>query len=899
MTAPESEPGARLERALELFLSHSESGSVDPGALLERHDDLRDLLEPMVSDHGEGGAAATDARAAAAPAGEGRVLGDFRILRELGRGGMGIVYAAWQRSLDRRVALKVLAPQLVSSPASMARFRREAAAAGRLHHPGIVEVYDFGSAGDEHYFAMALVDGLPLHRCADRFRTAAAAVELVAQVVDALQHAHAAGLVHRDVKPANILVRADDRAVLTDFGLASDAELPSMTREGSFVGTLDYAAPEQVHGAPIDARVDVWAAGVVLWELLAGGHPFAAGTPQATMHRILTADPPDLRRRNPAVGSDLAAVVTRALEKDPGRRYLTAAAFLADLRAVQQGGSVSARLSSPGARLMRWTRREPWRAAALGLLLAGVPVVAAGLGYLSAKAPLIAAAEREAARQAREDALGAAWLAYAEGETDAALAAIQGAGLPADDVEAAVARAATLWAREDRVGAEAALAQVRTQPVPERLLAWMQVADRERGSFRLPAPDTLADAFECFAVGVMAFEQARLDPDDDSRFRAVAQLFGRATVLAPAPRAPFLGMWLRAASLADDRQVAALAREALQRHFGDRQFVRSHLGMALAMMDPQQAVPLLRQRLADVGNSASVRFNLGLALEKTEQWAEAEEHYRACVALDARHQRAWNNLGMVLRRKRDQQGAEAAFRKAVEVAPRHSKAWNNLGITLRALGRPDEARAALERALQIRPDYAIAHFNLGNLLLQTGDREGAIAAFRHAVQHDPLYARAWANLGNALRDYGRREDALMAYERAVALAPRDLIPIYNVARTALDLGLRQRARAAAQTATEVAPDMAEAWSILAEVLLKAPELDDGVRVRAAAARADELAKGANPELRLLLAQAEVAVGEREAALARLRELHATLADRADQAALRDKVATLLRQLEQQ
>ena len=355
-----SNPGDRLERALAVFLNGPPTTPAEANNLLEEHPDLRDLLEPMV-----GGRIDSDPRA------EERVLGDFRLVRELGRGGMGVVYEAWQRSLDRRVAVKVLAPALVASPTAIARFRREAGAAGRLRHPNLVEVYGFGSEEGQHFFAMQLVDGASLHACKARFAEPRHAVELAVQLMDALAHAHSKGLVHRDVKPANILVQADRTPMLTDFGIASDEALPSLTCEGGFLGTLDYASPEQVRGEPIDARTDVWAAGVILHELLAGCHPFAAATQEATLKNILTVEPSSLRHR-PGVSGDLAAVVGRALEKSRARRYASAAAMLADLRALQTGAAVSARLPTPPERVVRWARREPWQAMALGILALGL-----------------------------------------------------------------------------------------------------------------------------------------------------------------------------------------------------------------------------------------------------------------------------------------------------------------------------------------------------------------------------------------------------------------------------------------------------------------------------------------------------------------------------------------------
>ena len=369
------EPGDRLERALALFLDHKPTTAAEAAQLLAANQDLRDLLEPML----DTGAAGAEADAAAGH--DETVLGDYRLVRELGRGGMGVVHEAWQRSLDRRVAVKVLAPGLVASPAAVARFRREAAAAGRLHHEHIVEVLGFGSDRGQHFFAMQFVDGLALHDCSDRFRAPERAVALVAQIADALAHAHEHGLVHRDVKPGNVLVRADDFALLTDFGVARDDALPSLTQEGGFLGTLDYASPEQVRGEVVDARTDVWALGVILFELLTGEHPFRAAVPEATMRQILSVEPTSLQGRD-GIGDDLAAVVAHTLEKSRLRRYGSARALLADLDALRAGRPVSVRLPTTGERLLRWVRREPWQAIAAAVLVAGA--AAAGSGFLLA-----------------------------------------------------------------------------------------------------------------------------------------------------------------------------------------------------------------------------------------------------------------------------------------------------------------------------------------------------------------------------------------------------------------------------------------------------------------------------------------------------------------------------------
>lgn len=866
--AGEPQPSERLERALSLFLDHVEAGASDPSTLLAQHGDLRDLLEPMLSPPPLPAAAAM----------EGAVLGDFRLVRELGRGGMGVVHEAWQRSLDRRVALKMLAPALIDSPAAVARFRREAAAVARLRHPGIVEVYGFGSDDDRHWIAMELVDGMPLHRCTDRFRAPATAVALVAQLADALQHAHAAGIVHRDVKPANILVRGDGTAVLTDFGLASDSALPSVTREGGFLGTLDYASPEQVKGRRVDARADIWALGVILRELVAGVHPFAGGSPAATMRAILEDEPPD-PRRIAGVSADLAAVLGTALAKEPERRYQTAAALLADLRALQLGSPVSARLLSPGERLLRWARRERWRAIALSVVVLLVPAVAAMLGYLTANAPRIAAARAAEAADLRERALGEAWFCFAEEDPAAGLRVLDGyvaAGGSDADAEVKIARAFMLRAA-DPAAAQAAVAGM-VGPTADAVRVFLAGTAQSTD----PLVD-VGDALACFVAGIIAYEQARSDPDYVPPFRQATQFCARAVALSERPKAPFLAYWLRAATFANDSNGIAAASAGLRQHFPGSACLRRAQAFALLGQDDAAARTAFEQLVAAAAEpEASLYYNLGLACERQGDAAAAEQHYRRAVELQPGLHRAWNNLGLLLRARKDEAAAIAAFRTAVRVQPRHAKAWNNLGITLRAAGDAAGAREAFANAVAARPDYAIAWTNLGNQQLAAEQTDEAIASFRRAIKSDPGYVRAHAHLGNALRQTGRRQEALLAYARAAEVAPRDLIPHYNLARAGLDLSLLELARLAAENAVAVAPNDRRALQILAEVLLGEKE-PDIARARELLQRAGTAAD--DPFHDLLVAQAEAAAGERAIALRRLdellaRELSAELRERA-------------------
>ena len=242
---------------------------------------------------------------------------------------MATVWIAEDPLLSRRVAVKLLLPQLAVDEALRLRFRNEAIAAAKLTHPGIVATYDTGDDDGTAYIVMELVEGTTLRRLIDeRGRLPVPeAAGIASQVADALEHAHRQGLVHRDIKPANVLVQPDGRVKVTDFGIAKAAGGDDLTRTGTVVGTARYLAPEQVNGNKVDGRADVYALGLILYEMLAGSAPFAGDSDMATAVARLTNAPEPIRMARPEVSRHLEDVVARGLARDPEYRYQSAQAF--------------------------------------------------------------------------------------------------------------------------------------------------------------------------------------------------------------------------------------------------------------------------------------------------------------------------------------------------------------------------------------------------------------------------------------------------------------------------------------------------------------------------------------------------------------------------------------------
>jgi eukaryotic-like serine/threonine-protein kinase len=277
------------------------------------------------------------------------LLGRYELGPLLGAGGMAEVYEGHDRLLARRVAIKILLAQYAHDPAFLARFRREAQSAASLSHPNIVGVFDTGSEGDTWFIVMEYVDGRTLK---DIIRAEGAlywsrAAEVAADVAAALAVAHARGIVHRDVKPGNVMLTTEGKVKVMDFGIARASAVPSITQTSAVVGTAQYIAPEQAQGLEVDARTDIYSLGCCLYEMVTGQVPFNGPTPVAIAYRHVREDPTPPRALNPDVPVALERVCLKAMAKRPEDRYQTAAELQRDLNRVRVGEPVTVAVPLP------------------------------------------------------------------------------------------------------------------------------------------------------------------------------------------------------------------------------------------------------------------------------------------------------------------------------------------------------------------------------------------------------------------------------------------------------------------------------------------------------------------------------------------------------------------------
>jgi len=836
-------------------------------------------------------------------------LGEYRIVREIGRGGMGVVYEAEQESLGRRVAIKVLPPGALADPRQVERFRREARAAARLHHTNLVPLFGVGEEGATHYYVMQYIEGCPLddvlHQLrrlryevtnepapSDRasedekgsggmagsagslssaevarslwtgqFRTVSrqsapdtlgfdsssrsdlsasssssmsapdsaltgpkadvppgspsdsrrpylrSVAHLGVQVADALEYAAGQGILHRDVKPSNLLLDRYGTVWLTDFGLAKATGTQDLTHTGDLFGTLRYMAPERFRGQS-DVRSDVYGLGLTLYELLAL-HPAFDDRGQAQLVRHITLDePPRLDTLNLSLPRDLVTIVHKATAKDPGDRYQTPGSLAEDLRRFLEDRPILARRLNVMEQAWRWCRRNPASAALVGLLL-----FLAGFATMAAhreQQQRLEMAKREArVRQAVEEALE-----QASGLRSKGLWAEAGMVLAQAELRLFDAQASDLGQRLGQARAELELVtRLENNRIDHRIGSYGQKTVRDsvaqgyavtfaRAGFEAAEPGreaavaarirrsevwpSLVAALDDWAfvtsnrtLRARLLQIARLaDPDPlwSNRARdpalwedrqALEQLTREVPAKDPSPRLlTTLGVLLQEAG-GDPEPLLRAAQERRPSDF----WLNYELGMLLRSKKPAEALGYARAALVARPESSMAHNLLGLALWADHRLPEAKAALRRAIELDPRSAAPHANLGAILTQEENLEEALTVCRKAVELDPSGGVGFANLGGVLSALGRSDEALAAFRKAIAFDPKLGVAYNDLGNLLLKLNQRDAAVAAYRKAIEVSPKLAAAHYNLGNHFANAGRIVEALAAYRRAVEFDP--------------------------------------------------------------------------------------------------------------------------------
>jgi serine/threonine protein kinase/tetratricopeptide (TPR) repeat protein len=846
------------------------------------------------------------------PAGEPSAvgtLGDFRLIREVGRGGMGIVYEAEQLSLGRRVALKVLPFAATMDPKQLQRFRNEARAAASLHHEHIVPVYAVGCERGVHYYAMQFVEGTTLAQIIPALTAAppaapggatgpyipaapvgdpappgaptapAAALStelsgpkgqnfyrtvarLIAEAAEALEHAHSLGIVHRDVKPGNLIVDTGGKVWVADFGLARFGPDAGLTMSGDLLGTLRYMAPEQAlarHGL-VDHRADVYGLGATLYELLAGRPAVDALDRADILRQIAFEDPTPPRKRDRSIPPELETIALKCLVKNPNDRYASAGDLADDLRRWLNHQTIRAKPPTLRQRTAKWMRRHQ-------------PVVWSGLAVLLLAAAMLGGSITWVARDAAERREQAARDAAARQER-----AEQVVKAALTDVEQFQAQsnwpqALDAARRADGLLASGAVGENLRRQVVEALAGLRLVAKLEevRSEYAHALKDRTFDAEWKDREYARVFRESQIDLDVLQPDETVARV-------PPAVRVPVaaaLDDWAEARRQAEDRGgrswqrllAAAKAidpdawrgrlRDATERR--DRQALIDlasadraedlpattlvHLGAALraaGALEPAAAVLRRGHRLHP--DDFWLNLELGRCLSDTQP-DEAARFNTAALALRPRSAGAHNNLGVALgnKEKADLDGVAAAYQEAIRLKPDASLPQSNLGNTLKELkkrGNLDGLITAQRETVRRKAGDAVAQLVLGIALRANGDPDGAITAFREAVRLQPDNVTTHSNLGMALQEKGDLIGALAAAREAVRLRPDSALVQTNLSAILLKKEDRDGAVAAGREAIRLRPSDVNAHQALGNALLEKGDEDGAIAAYREAIRLD-------------------------------------------------------------
>ncbi len=757
----------------------------------------------------------------------GQVFGHYRLIEQIGAGGMGVVFRARDEQLRRDVALKVINAGLISDEAGRERFRNEALAVGRLTHPNVAIAFDFGTEQGVDYLVTEYIPGAGLdEKIGKEPLPQKTVLELGVQLLSGLEAAHRQSVIHRDLKPANIRLDCDGRLKILDFGLAKlvdtideSGETAALSSNLSVTGTVPYMAPELLRGEAVDARADIWAAGAVLYEMATGKRAFPDKQPSLLIDAILHYDPVRPQLINPEVSAPLEAIILRALDRDRGRRYQSAAEMKSDLLRLQAGNDIATATldRTRGVKAASQARRRKLLAGVIALLAVGIAI-----GYLAkrwwpgggSRQHILAVLPIEAVGQdAGTTALGmgltetlAAKLAdAAEGNSIQVIS-------PRDlrDQKVKTARDAmqnfgadlVLESSLQRDGPTIRINSSLVDPRTHRQLAARTITVDAKDSFglqdrvvsealdMLPSPigpeqrrklavrqDTQPAAYEAYIRGRGYLLEFSKPEDIDS---AVAE-FSKAIQIDPNYALAYAGLgkaywagfqlsrgndWIGKASQ-NCNKALALNPELVEGHV-----CLGNLYNATGRYD--RAVEEFEQAArADPGNEDVLR---GLADTYTNKgnFAAAESAYRRAVALRPNYWAPYSWLGVFYFGQSRYHDAAVAFQKATELAPENYLGYVNLGGAYVLEGRYADAMEAAKRSIALRPTPD-AYNNLGYALMLTGKTDDAIDALQKALAIDDRDWMNWGNLGDALYwSASRRGEAPGKYRKAVAIASSKL-----------------------------------------------------------------------------------------------------------------------------
>jgi eukaryotic-like serine/threonine-protein kinase len=756
----------------------------------------------------------------------------FRIEEMIGAGGMGNVYKAFDKDLSRTVALKTLLPELVSDYLLTQRFKQELLLASKISHRNILRIHDLGEVDGVKFITMAFIEGKDLNQLLkdEGPFPLERSLKIARQLCEALDAAHSEGVVHRDFKPQNVLVGNNDHVYVSDFGLATSLETAKMgmTRTGAVMGTPRYMSPEQVEGKPVDSRSDLYALGLVFYEMVTGTTPFSGESTWQLMYQRVQVMPKDVKLVNPALPDYMARVIMHCLEKDPANRYQSAKAILANLdsgRSPTLTGARTLQINLPV------VEKQWWYAAGGGMLLLvslffaipktrhwifGAPTAGTSASGTTG-APSISQAKFVAVLPFRvlgdQSSLGY----VAEGLVEAMSAKL----FQLKDVRLASSTAAAKTdpktplpqvAKDLGVNlivhgtvqgsGDSLRITVNLDNVAENRLVWSQEFAGVTGDLLTIEDQIYAPLVDALALKPSNAELARATAHPTENMEAYASyLKGRSALRGQQDlkNVQFAigffeqalkkdsGFALAYAGVADaslimyretkDSSWSAKALGAAQqaRTLGeDQPEIHSALGNVYrATGRTSEAIVELKQALELAPNSDEAYRRLATAYLASGRSAEAIQAYQKAVELNPYYWVNHNVLGNAYYQLANYGKAADSYRRVIELDPNNPYAFNNLGAVLVQSGKFREALEPLQKSLQFSADGQ-AYSNLGIAYFYLKDYDKAISAYEKAVQLVPTSDMFVGNLAEAYDLVGQKDRAQATFEQAISLAYKDL-----------------------------------------------------------------------------------------------------------------------------
>jgi eukaryotic-like serine/threonine-protein kinase len=757
----------------------------------------------------------------------------YRIEALLGQGGMGRVYKAYDKDLDRTVAIKVVREGAIGQSDALKRFKQELVLASKISHKNILRIHDMGDVAGLRFISMAYVEGQDLqHIIRDNPKMPMDRVlKFTQQIAEALAAAHAEGVVHRDLKPQNLLVDKNDQIFVCDFGLAKSFEEGAigMTRTGAFLGTPRYMSPEQVEGKPADGRADLYALGLIIYEMVCGDVPFTGESTLKVMYQRIQEKPKSPKLLNPDLPNWLVRLIMRCLEREPDARYQNAYEILADLQgsnsmagsmnrsSISRSGSQSVIIQIPEFANHKWVWIVSGIVAVLLIALAippvrhlipGFKIVTTGgteTGEISGIPPI--SSGRFVAVLPLQILGDQSQLGFLAQGIDEALSAklfqLKGVKVTSADAAAKVDQKQSLQKIARSLGANLLVQGmiqgngdkiriiVNLENVAEGKRVWSQQFDGVAGDLF-----TLEDSI--YAQVVTAMD---INPTNEENANAAAR---------PTQNVAAYDLYLRGRNSLrghDSKNIQTALDYFDQALKQDPKFALAYAGIADASLRmygstkegfwTQKALGAAQQAAQLNGNLPEVHSTLGSVYDTTGKYAEATAELKRAISLAPNSDEAYRRLGGVYLDSGNMAQAVENFKKAVELNPYFWVNQNELGNAYLQQGDYSKALEAFKQITVLEPDIGTGYENMGNVYLTQGKYEECIPYFQKALGVEQ-YSSTYSNLGTAYFFLKRYSEAAGMFEKAIALTPNDTQIMVNLADAYRWAGQQDKARAAYQ-----------------------------------------------------------------------------------------------------